>query len=387
MKKLAVWGCATLALVTVAAMPIAQTPAAPVQAPARAPALAPTPLPPTGGRGLTEVHGIKVGQHTLSERPTGCTVILVDGEGVPGGVAQRGGAPGTRETDLLDPANMVDKVNAVVLSGGSAYGLDAAQGVVRYLEERNIGWKVGTGVVPIVPAAILFDLGFGGDPKIRPAADCGYKAAAAAAGGPVAEGNVGAGAGATVGKMGGVVEHSGYPPGRRMPMKGGLGSAAISLPNGLVVAAIVAVNSVGDVIDPETGKVVAGARNPDGTLADVRRLMRSGAIGSRPRTGENTTIGLVATNAKLTKTEANRIALMADDGFARAINPSHTMGDGDTVFALATGRWSGEANISLIGALAAEAMAEAIVRAASKAETLGGVPSARELGTVPARIK
>jgi L-aminopeptidase/D-esterase-like protein len=336
-------------------------------------------LAPTGGRGLTEVHGIKVGSHTLAERPTGCTVILVDGEGVPGGVSQRGGAPGTSETDLLGPLNLVDKVNAVVFAGGSAYGLDARQGAVRYLEERNIGWRVAAGVVPIVPAAILMDLGFGGQPNVRPTADCGYRAAAAASAGPVAEGNAGAGAGATVGKMGG-----GHP------MKGGLGSAAITLPNGLVVAAIVAVNAVGDIIDPETGRVVAGVRTEDGrSLADVRKLLRSGAVGRRPqpRAGENTTIGLVATNARLTKTEINRVALMADDGLARAITPSHTAGDGDTVFSLATGRWTGEANVTVIGALAAEVMAEAIVRAVSRAETAAGVPSARELGTVPARLK
>ena len=194
----------------------------------------------------------------------------------------------------------------------------------------------------------------------------------------MAEGNVGAGAGATVGKMGG------------RPMKGGVGSAAITLPNGLVVAAIVAINSVGDIIDPQTGQVVAGVRTDDGkSLADVRKLLRMGDVGRRaePRAGENTTIGLVATNARLSKTEINRVALMADDGFARAINPSHTTGDGDTVFALATGRWEGEASPAIIGALAAEAMAEAIVRAVSKAETLGGVPSAKELGTVPARLK
>ena len=217
-------------------------------------------LTPTGGRGLTEVHGLKVGHHTLTERPTGCTVILVDGDGAVGGVSQRGGAPGTRETDLLDPLNMVDRVNAVVLSGGSAYGLDAAQGVVRFLEERNIGWKVGaSGVVPIVPAAILFDLPFGGNPKVRPTADCGYRAAGGRDGDAVSEGNVGAGAGATVGKMG---------MGRSM--KGGLGSAALALPNGLVVAAIVAVNAVGDIVDPTTGQIVAGVRSDDGkSLADV----------------------------------------------------------------------------------------------------------------------
>lgn len=333
-------------------------------------------------KGITAVQGIKVGHHTLTERPTGCTAIIVDGEGAVGGVSQRGGAPGTRETDLLDPLNMVDRVNAVVLSGGSAYGLDAAQGVVRYLEEKGIGYKVGPGVVPIVPAAILFDLGFGGDWKIRPTADCGYKAASAASDGPVAEGNVGAGAGATVGKMGGTA-----PTGRRMPMKSGLGSAAIVLPDGLVVGAIVAVNAVGDIFDPESGRLLAGARNPDGSLADVGMLLRTGTLMARPRSGENTTIGLVATNAKLTKSEASRLALMADDGFAMAIRPSHTMGDGDTVFALATGKWTGEANVTVVGALAAQAMAEAIVRAVSKAEAAGGLSAARDLGTVPARVK
>jgi L-aminopeptidase/D-esterase-like protein len=347
-------------------------------------AQAPSAAPP---RGLTAVDGIKVGHFTLTERPTGCTVILVEGDGAVGGVSQRGGAPGTRETNLLDPLNMVDKVNAVVLSGGSAFGLDAAQGVVRYLDEHNIGYKTAAGVVPIVPAAILFDLGFGGDPKIRPTADCGYKAASTASDGPVAEGNVGAGAGATVGKMGGVVERAGYPPGRRLPMKAGIGSAAISLPNGLVVGAIVAVNAVGDIVDPDTGKVVAGSRNPDNTLADIRKLLRGGEIGTRPRAGENTTIGLVATNAKLSKNDINRVALMADDGFARAINPSHTMGDGDTVFALATGRWTGDANVTLVGALAAEAMADAIVRAATQAAASNGLPAARDMNSVPARYK
>jgi L-aminopeptidase/D-esterase-like protein len=335
---------------------------------------------PTGGRGLTEVQGIKVGSFTLSERPTGCTVILVDGEGVPGGVSQRGAAPATAETDLLHPLNMVDKVNAVVLSGGSAFGLDTRHGVMRYLEERKIGWKVSTGVVPIVPQAALIDLSVGTRPDVRPNADCGYKAAQSASSAAVAEGNVGAGAGGTVGKMGG----------GRLMMKGGLGSTAITLPNGLVVAAIVATNGAGDVIDPKTGAVVAGVRTPDGKgLADIRKLLLSGELvkAAPPRVGENTTIGLVATNARLTKTEINRVALMADDGFARAINPSHTTGDGDTVFALATGRWEGQASVTVIGALAAEAMAEAIVRAVSKADSIAGIPSAKELGTVPTRLR
>jgi len=318
--------------------------------------------------GLTAVEGIKVGHHTLSERPTGCTAILVDGDAV-GGVSQRGGAPGTRETDLLNPMNMVDKVNAVVLAGGSAFGLDAATGTVRWLEEHNIGWPAGPSRVPIVPAAILFDLGVGGQPKIRPTADCGYKAAGAATTGPIAEGTVGAGAGATVGKFGGA--------GRSM--KSGLGTASITLPNGLVVAAIVAVNAVGDIIDPATGKIIAGVRNPDGTFADARRMLRTGANSQPPRAGENTTIGLVATNAKLSKSQVTRMALMADDGYARAISPSHTNGDGDTIFSLATGRWNGAADITVVGALAAEAMADAVVRAGTQATGVAGIPAARDL--------
>jgi L-aminopeptidase/D-esterase-like protein len=332
-------------------------------------------------KGLTEVEGIKVGHFTLSERPTGCTVVMVDGDGAPGGVSQRGAAPGTRETDLLDPLNLVDKVNAIVLSGGSAFGLDASQGVVRYLEERKIGWNVGAaGVVPIVPSAILFDLGFGGDSRIRPTADCGYRAAGLASDGAVGEGNVGAGAGATVGKV----------AGRDRSMKGGLGTAAIRLPNGLVVAALAAVNAVGDVIDPSTGQVVAGVRTMDGkSLSDARKLLRDGSLmkATAPRAAENTTIAVVATNARLTKTEVNRVALMADDGMARAISPSHTIGDGDTVFALATGRWTGQADASIVGALAADALAEAIVRAAALTQGLGGLPAARDLGTVPSRLK
>ncbi|HJZ70252.1 MAG TPA: P1 family peptidase [Vicinamibacterales bacterium] len=324
--------------------------------------------PPRATFGLTAVEGLKVGHHTLAERPTGCTVILVDGDAV-GGVSQRGGAPGTRETDLLNPLNMVDKVNAIVLAGGSAFGLEAATGTVRWLEEHHIGWPAGAARVPIVPAAILFDLGVGGNPKARPTAECGYKAAEAAGAGPVQEGTVGAGAGATVGKLGGANRST----------KSGLGTASIALPNGLVVAALVAVNAVGDVIDPATGKVVAGVRNPDGTFADARKILRSGATVQQPRAGENTTIGLVATNARMTKALATRMALMADDGYARAISPSHTNGDGDTIFSLATGRWDGNADITTIGALAAEAMADAVVRAATQATGAAGIPAARDL--------
>jgi L-aminopeptidase/D-esterase-like protein len=319
-------------------------------------------------RTLTAVAGIKVGHFTLTERPTGCTAVVVDGDAV-GGVSQRGGAPGTRETDLLNPLNMVDKVNAVVLAGGSAFGLDAATGTMRWLEEHNIGWPAGPARVPIVPAAILFDLGVGGDPKVRPTADCGYRAAAAATTGAAGEGSIGAGAGATVGKFAGAARST----------KSGIGTAAIALPNGLIVAALVAVNAVGDIIDPATGAVVAGVRNPDGTFADARKILRSGSTAPPSRAGENTTIGVVATNATLTKAQASRMALMADDGYARAISPSHTAGDGDTIFSLATGRWNGTADVSIIGALAAEAMADAVVRAGTQATGVAGIPAAREL--------
>jgi len=336
--------------------------------------------PAAGNNTLTAVEGVKVGHYTLTERPTGCTAILFK-EGTTGSVDQRGGAPGTRETDLLDPVNNVQIVSAISLAGGSAFGLDAASGVMKWLDERNIGYPVGTaGVVPIVPAAILFDLGFGGNPKIRPTAECGYKAADAASEGPVQEGNVGAGAGATVGKSGGGRGNGGGP------MKAGIGSAAIKMPNGLVVAAIVAVNAVGDIIDPLTGQIVAGARGPDNALLDARRLLRGGG-GREGRAGENTTIGLVVTNAKLTKVQAQKMAQMANDGYARTISPAHTPGDGDTIFSAATGTWDGAVNYGQIGALAAEAMADAVVRAATQATASGGLPAARDLGTVPARFR
>ena len=331
---------------------------------------------------LTAVDGIKVGHFTLAERPTGCTAILFK-DGTTGSVDVRGGAPGTRETDLLNPVNNVQIVNAISLSGGSAFGLDAASGVMKWLDEHNIGYPVGAaGVVPIVPAAILFDLGFGGNAKIRPGADCGYRAAEAASEAPVIEGNVGAGTGATVGKSGGGRGAGGSGG----PMKAGIGSAAIRMPNGLVVAAIVAVNAVGDIIDPWTGQVVAGVRGPDGKLADARKMLRGGA-GREGRAGENTTIGLVATNAKLTKVQAQKMAQMAHDGYARAISPVHTPGDGDTIFSVATGTWDGTANYGQIGSLAAEAMADAIVRAATQAASSNGLPAARDLGTIPSRIK
>jgi L-aminopeptidase/D-esterase-like protein len=321
--------------------------------------------------GLTAVAGLKVGHRTLDARPTGCTVVLAEG-GAVAGVDVRGSAPGTRETDLLNPLNLVDRVQAIVLSGGSAFGLDAASGVMRYLEERGVGFPTAYGVVPIVPAAILFDLGVG-DPKVRPGPDCGYAAASSASGGPVEEGNVGAGAGATVGKM----------MGMERAMKGGIGSAAVTLPDGLVVAALVAVNAYGDVVEPASGRVVAGVRTADGAgLADARVLLRSGALQKKP-IGENSTIGVVATNARLTKTQAAKVAQMAHDGLARSITPVHSLSDGDTLFALATGTLAGEADVSRVGALAAEAVADAVVRAARAAKGLPGFPAARDLQPAP----
>jgi L-aminopeptidase/D-esterase-like protein len=317
--------------------------------------------------GLTAVTGLKVGHHTLSERPTGCTVILAE-SGAVAGVDVRGSAPGTRETDLLNPVNLVDKVHAVVLTGGSAFGLDAASGVMRFLDERGIGFTTPFGPVPIVPAAVIFDLGVG-NPRIRPTADCGHRAASAASNLPVQEGNVGAGAGATVGKAAGASR----------AMKGGLGSASIRTPDGLIVTALVVVNAFGDVIDPATGSVMAGVRTADGrSLADVRVLLRAGAGTDRPF-GMSTTIGVIATNATLTKTEATKVAQMAHDGIARAVAPAHTMFDGDTLFALATGERGGPANVSAIGALAADAVTDAIVRAVRAATGVPGFPAARDL--------
>ena len=315
--------------------------------------------------GLNRVSGVRVGHHTLSERPTGCTVVLTEG-GAIAGVDVRGSAPGTREVALLAPVNTVDTVHAVVLTGGSAFGLDSAGGVVRYLEERDIGFDVGIAKVPIVPAAVLFDLGVGARPDVRPDAECGYQAAKRASATTIEEGNVGAGAGATVGKSAG--------PGRAM--KGGIGTAAIELPNGLVVAALIAVNAVGDVVDPSTGDIVAGVRDASGEgLADVRKLLRSGAL-VRGGDGENTTIGVVATNAPLTKTQATKVAQMAHDGMARAIVPAHTPFDGDTLFALSLGGYEGDVPLSVVGALAAEAVADAILSAVTNAESIAGFPAA-----------
>jgi L-aminopeptidase/D-esterase-like protein len=324
--------------------------------------------------GITDVAGIKVGHFTDPRKPTGCTVILVE-DGAVAGVDVRGAAPGTRETDLLDPINTVQQVHAIVLSGGSAFGLDTASGVMRYLEERGIGFKLGAAVVPIVPAAILFDLALG-DPKVRPDAEAGYKACKAASGEAPAEGNVGAGAGATVGKLFGMTR----------AMKSGIGTAAIRLNDGrsdrnrLTVGAIVAVNAVGDVLDPGTGKLIAGARAPDGKslLGTMNAIIRGDQL-PPSLGGTSTTIGAVATDLKLDKAQATKVAQMAHDGLARAINPIHTAFDGDMIFALATGRSSRAPNVTLIGALAAEALARAVVRAVRAAKGIEGFPSAADI--------
>ena len=319
--------------------------------------------------GLTAVDGVRVGHHTLTGRPTGCTVVLVE-QGATAGVSVRGSAPGTRETDLLDPSNLVEQIHAIAFAGGSAFGLDVATGVMRYLEERKIGFPFGGAYVPIVPAAVLFDLPVGGKPLIRPDASCGYAAATAATTGAMAEGSVGAGAGATVGKFGGGGK----------PMKGGIGTASITLASGLTVAAMVAVNPAGDVIDPATGRVIAGALAADGrTFLDARVILRSGGKVDQPRPAENTTLGLVATNARLTKAQARKVADMAHDGFARAIVPAHTMNDGDVTYAIATGSYAGEINMTVIGALGAEMMADAILRAVREATGLPGYPAVRDL--------
>jgi L-aminopeptidase/D-esterase-like protein len=310
---------------------------------------------------ITDIEGIKIGHFTDSRRPTGCTVVLYE-QGAVAAVDVRGSAPGTRETDLLKPTNLVDKVNAIVLSGGSAFGLETASGVMRYLEEHDAGFTTAAGNIPIVPAAILYDLTLG-DGKIRPNADAGYQACINAKAGPVEEGCIGAGAGATVGKIAG---------GR--PMKGGVGTSSIKLGNGLVVGAIVAVNCIGDVIDPKTGKIVAGARTPDGkgflNIIEAYRTGRGAAFPDR-----NTTIGVIATNARFDKTQMTKIAEMSHDGIARTINPAHTPFDGDTLFTISTGASSVTPSLTVIGALAAEAVSEAILRAVMKATAVAGFSS------------
>ena len=322
----------------------------------------------TADGGITMVDGIKVGHYTDRAAATGCTVVLCE-DGAVGGVDVRGAAPGTRETDLLRPEASVHEVHAVLLTGGSAYGLAAASGVVRYLEEKGIGYKAGPYLVPIVPAAVLFDLAVITH-EVRPGPDEGYQACAAVSASEIEEGSVGAGTGATVPKLGGIDR----------AVKGGIGTAAIGLGEGVYVGAIVAVNAVGGVFDPDTGALVAGPRNESGEMTDPRQLVRrGGAAGTLGVPGTNTTIGVVATNATLTKVQANRMATVAHDGLAMAIRPAHTTHDGDTMFGLATGRSDTGVDVDRIYAAAAVCVSEAIVSGVRKAEGLGGFPAITEL--------
>ena len=326
----------------------------------------------TDSSAITNVAGISVGHFTEPRRPTGCTVVLVPA-GAVGGVDVRGAAPGTRETDLLSPVNTVDVVHAVLLSGGSAFGLDAAGGVMRWLEEQGVGVDVGAARVPIVPAAVLFDL-LVGDARIRPGADAGYAACEAASHTPPAEGNVGAGTGACVGKV----------FGHERAMKGGIGTASVTV-GGVTVGALIACNALGDVVDPDTGRVLAGARTADGQgLADIRRSLLAGEAPIPILAGSNTTIGVVATDAKLTKVQANRLAQVAHDGLARAINPVHTVADGDTLFALATGHHDKHPGMMVLATMAAEAVARATVRAVLAAQGLTAVNAQGKTQHLPA---
>jgi L-aminopeptidase/D-esterase-like protein len=319
---------------------------------------------------LTDVQGLKVGHHTDARRATGCTVVLCE-QGVTCGVDVRGAAPGTRETDLLAPGNLVDKVHALLLAGGSAFGLDAAGGVMRWLDEHGHGFTVGPARVPIVPAAVLFDLWLG-DARLRPDAQAGFAACEAASDQPPAQGSIGAGAGATVGKLFGIAH----------AMKGGIGSASLEV-SGVRIAALVAVNAAGDVIDPATARVVAGSRQLDGQTP--RRITAALARGLMPPNilaGAATTIGIVATDATLDKAQCSRLATMSHDGLARCIDPVHTASDGDTMFALATGGNRRTLPLTVLGALAAEVTQRAVlngVRAASGVRE-PPLPSAQDLG-------
>lgn len=323
---------------------------------------------------LTSVAGLEVGHYTDQANATGCTAILCR-QGAVAGVDVRGGSPGTRETDLLQPMRRVDRVHAILLSGGSAFGLDAAAGVVRYLEEQGIGLPVGPALVPIVSAAILFDLGLI-TAAIRPDAAAGYTAAAAAGPQPVAEGSVGAGTGATVGKVLGLAQS----------VKAGIGSAAITLPGGITVAALVAVNAYGDIVDHRTGQIIAGPRRESGPgfISAMDWLTGKTTLDfPHPEADDspstNTTIGVVATDAGLTKEEANFLARVSHDGLALTIRPCHTLRDGDTLFALSTGSTAAPVDLTALGAAAVEVTAQAVLRAAATATGLGGIPAIREL--------
>jgi L-aminopeptidase/D-esterase-like protein len=314
---------------------------------------------------FTDIEGIKVGHEQDLIGATGCTVVICE-EGAVGGVDVRGGAPGTRETDLLNPVNLIEKVHAIVLSGGSAFGLDAASGVMQYLEERGIGFDVGVTKVPIVTQAVLFDLAVG-DFRARPDKEMGYKACINANNRGCPEGNVGAGTGATVGKFLGL----------EYAMKGGLGSCCYRVGD-LMVGAIVAVNCLGDVVDPKIGKIIAGALNKNKNgFANTEEMMAAHYEKSKNAFTGNTTIGVVATNAALTKSEANKVASMAHNGYARTIRPAHTMFDGDTIFTMATGKT--KADVNVVGLLAAKAVEQAVVNGVKKATYLCGYLSYQDL--------
>lgn len=308
---------------------------------------------------ITDVPGIKVGHAHNLEARTGCSVVLCKGEGAVAGVDVRGAAPGTRETDLLEPGNLVERVHAILLTGGSVFGLDAACGVVRWLEERGVGFDVGVAHVPIVPAAVIFDLAVG-DASVRPCSSMGYDACERASSDAVEEGLLGVGAGAMVGKILGI----------GLASAGGVATASIKLASNVTVGAIVVVNSFGDIIDPANGRILAGARSPKGRgWLDTQRAIESAAFTQSdkkpkkplpPSAIENTTLAVVATDARLTKAEARKVAVMAHDGMARAIKPIHTMFDGDTIFALSTGKL--QSDVTTIGSVAADLIARAIVR-------------------------
>jgi len=315
---------------------------------------------------ITAISGLRVGHWTDRRAATGCTVILCEG-GAVAAVDVRGGAPGTRETDLLRPGNLVERVHAVLLSGGSAFGLDAAAGVMRYLEEQGVGFPTPGGLVPIVVGAVLYDLSIG-HPDVRPDAAAGYAACRAAKGGRISQGSVGAGSGATVGKALGM--------GRAV--KGGIGTASEGAAGDIIVGALVAVNCFGEVVDPDSSRILAGPRDEKGGFLSTLDILRRRPASALAGGFTNSTIGVVATNARLNREQAYRLAVMAHDGLSRAVRPAHTLVDGDVFFSLATGATEAAADPIALGALAARAVERAIVRAVTEARGLAGVPSLGE---------
>jgi L-aminopeptidase/D-esterase-like protein len=314
---------------------------------------------------ITDIEGIRVGHYTDLKAATGCTVVLCEG-GAVAGVDVRGGAPGTRDTDLLNPVNVVERIHAVMLSGGSAFGLNTIGGVQRYLEEKGVGYEMAGVRVPIVPGAVVFDLDIG-SAKIRPGSAEGYQACLNATAGKVAEGCVGAGTGAIFGQL----------KGKRLAVKGGVGTASVKFYGDVIVAAIIVVNALGDIIDPSTGHILAGIRREDGKGFDSTvELMKQGYT-YLAGPGLNTVVGVVATNAILTKAQATKVAGMAHDGLARAINPSHSMHDGDTIFALSLGDY--KSDVTTVGSMAAEVTRQAMVSAVRHAVSLDGVPCLNDI--------